>query len=92
MTEARWLSRFTDASRQAERYRAGRILLAGDARMFIFPAGGPGLSTGLGRCREPGLEVGRGDPGLGSASLLDSYHAERPRPARGAVHTRLKAR
>ncbi|MDT7618739.1 MAG: rifampicin monooxygenase, partial [Pseudonocardiales bacterium] len=27
----RWLSRFGDATRLAERYRTGRVLLAGDA-------------------------------------------------------------
>ena len=42
-----WLSRFTDASRQADRYRAGRVLLAGDAAHIHLPAGGPGLNTGL---------------------------------------------
>src|SRR5262249_7326837 len=47
MTEARWLSRFTDASRQADAYRKGRVLLAGDAAHIQLPAGGPGLSTGL---------------------------------------------
>src|SRR5262249_37224740 len=47
ITEARWLSRFTDSSRQAERYRKGRVLLAGDAAHIQLPAGGPGLSVGL---------------------------------------------
>src|SRR5262249_62293079 len=44
---ARWVSRFTDASRQAAAYRAGRVLLAGDAAHIHPPAGGPGLSTAL---------------------------------------------
>jgi 2-polyprenyl-6-methoxyphenol hydroxylase-like FAD-dependent oxidoreductase len=39
---ARWLSRFTDSSRQAARYRAGRVLLAGDAARIHLPAGGWG--------------------------------------------------
>src|SRR5262249_26363027 len=48
MCDARWLSRFTDASRQADQYRRGRIFVAGDAAHVHLPAGGPGLSTGLG--------------------------------------------
>jgi 2-polyprenyl-6-methoxyphenol hydroxylase-like FAD-dependent oxidoreductase len=47
MRRPRWLSRFTDAARQAERYRAGRVLLAGDAAHIQLPAGGPGMSNAL---------------------------------------------
>jgi 2-polyprenyl-6-methoxyphenol hydroxylase-like FAD-dependent oxidoreductase len=47
MCRARWLSRFTDAARQADRYRAGRVLVAGDAAHIQLPAGGPGMSTAL---------------------------------------------
>ena len=48
LREARWLSRFTDASRLADRYRQGRVFLAGDAAHIHLPAGGPGLLTGFG--------------------------------------------
>src|SRR5262249_5196771 len=41
ITEARWLSRFTDSSRQAERYRKGRVLLAGDSAHIPLPPRGP---------------------------------------------------
>ncbi|MGK5643302.1 FAD-dependent monooxygenase, partial [Streptomyces sp. URMC 126] len=47
MHSPRWVSRFGDAARQAERYRAGRVLLAGDAAHIHFPAGGQGLNTGV---------------------------------------------
>ena len=43
----RWLSRFGDATRLAERYRVGRVLLAGDAAHIHPPAGGQGLNLGL---------------------------------------------
>jgi 2-polyprenyl-6-methoxyphenol hydroxylase-like FAD-dependent oxidoreductase len=43
----RWLSRFGDATRLAERYRVGRALLAGDAAHVHPPAGGQGLSLGI---------------------------------------------
>ena len=42
-----WLSRVGNATRQAARYRAGRVLLAGDAAHIHYPAGGQGLNLGL---------------------------------------------
>ncbi|MGO9487426.1 MAG: FAD-dependent monooxygenase, partial [Solirubrobacteraceae bacterium] len=38
-----WISRFTDMTRQAAAYRAGRVLLAGDSAHVHYPAGGQGL-------------------------------------------------
>jgi 2-polyprenyl-6-methoxyphenol hydroxylase-like FAD-dependent oxidoreductase len=42
-----WISRFTDATRQAEAYRKGRVLVAGDAAHIHPPDGGQGLQTGV---------------------------------------------
>ncbi|MEU8971148.1 FAD-dependent monooxygenase [Streptomyces monashensis] len=42
-----WLSRTGNSGRYAERYRAGRILLAGDAAHIHMPAAGQGLNVGL---------------------------------------------
>src|SRR4029453_3157876 len=42
-----WISRFTDATRQAAAYRNGRVLLAGDAATIHYPAGGQGIGLGL---------------------------------------------
>ena len=41
------LSRFTDMTRQAVSYRAGRVLVAGDAAHVHPPQGGQGLNTGV---------------------------------------------
>jgi 2-polyprenyl-6-methoxyphenol hydroxylase-like FAD-dependent oxidoreductase len=88
MTEARWLSRFTDASRQADRYRNGRVLLAGDAAHIHLPAGGPGLSTGLSDAVNLGWKLAAELHGWAPTGLLDTYHAERhPAGARVLMHT-----
>jgi len=42
-----WMSRSSNTSRHAERYRNGRILLVGDAAHVHLPAGGQGLNVGL---------------------------------------------
>jgi 2-polyprenyl-6-methoxyphenol hydroxylase-like FAD-dependent oxidoreductase len=45
--EASWLSKSSNSSRYAQRYRDGRILLVGDAAHVHLPAGGQGLNVGL---------------------------------------------
>ncbi|MEZ5239181.1 MAG: FAD-dependent monooxygenase [Microthrixaceae bacterium] len=77
LSRAHWISRFTDASRQASEYRAGRVLLAGDAAHVHPPQGGQGLNTGVQDAVNLGWKLAgvlRGDSGEG---LLDTYHAER---------------
>ncbi len=45
--EVAWGSRFRVHHRLAEHYRAGNILLAGDAAHVHSPAGGQGMNTGI---------------------------------------------
>ncbi|WP_328406311.1 FAD-dependent monooxygenase (plasmid) [Streptomyces sp. NBC_00390] len=86
-----WLSRFGDASRQAERYRSGRILLAGDAAHVHFPIGGQGLNTGLQDAVNLGWKLAARIGGWGSEELLDTYHAERhPVGQRVLLNTRAQ--
>jgi 2-polyprenyl-6-methoxyphenol hydroxylase-like FAD-dependent oxidoreductase len=47
VTEVVWGSRFRIHERVADRYRAGRVLLAGDAAHTHSPAGGQGMNLGL---------------------------------------------
>ena len=73
----RWLTRFGDATRLAERYRAGRVLLAGDAAHIHPPTGGQGLNLGIQDAFNLGWKLAAAVRGQAPAGLLDSYQAER---------------
>ncbi|MEU4044960.1 rifampin monooxygenase [Streptomyces antibioticus] len=73
----RWLSRFGDATRQAERYRVGRVLLAGDAAHIHPPTGGQGLNLGVQDAFNLGWKLAAEVAGWAPPDLLDNYHAER---------------
>ena len=72
-----WVSRFTDATRQAAAYRVGRVLLAGDAAHIHSPAGGQGLNLGLHDAVNLGWKLAQVVVGASPETLLDTYHAER---------------
>ncbi|WDZ88142.1 rifampin monooxygenase [Micromonospora cathayae] len=73
----RWLSRFGDATRLVERYRTGRVLLAGDAAHVHPPTGGQGLNLGIQDAFNLGWKLAAEVDGWAPAGLLDSYHTER---------------
>ncbi|MCB5274056.1 Anhydrotetracycline monooxygenase [Arthrobacter sp. SO5] len=73
----RWLSRFSDATRLAERYRAGRVFLAGDAAHIHPPLGGQGLNLGIQDSFNLGWKLAAEINGWAPQGLLDTYHAER---------------
>ena len=73
----RWLSRFGDATRLAERYRVGRVLLAGDAAHVHPPLGGQGLNLGIQDAFNLGWKLAAAVDGWAPEGLLDSYHTER---------------
>lgn len=72
-----WISRFTDAARQAAAYRKGRVLLAGDAAHVHSPVGGQGLNTGVQDAFNLGWKLAQVVKGTSPDALLDTYHAER---------------
>ncbi|WP_406482979.1 rifampin monooxygenase [Streptomyces platensis] len=86
----RWLSRFGDATRQAERYRVGRALLAGDAAHIHPPTGGQGLNLGVQDAFNLGWKLAAAVNGWAPEGLLDSYHAER-HPVGAAVLDNTRA-
>ncbi len=71
------ISRFTDMTRQAVSYRAGRVLLAGDAAHVHYPVGGQGLNIGVQDAMNLGWKLAQVVNGTSPDSLLDTYHAER---------------
>ncbi|TDC52953.1 rifampin monooxygenase [Jiangella ureilytica] len=73
----RWLSRFGDATRLAERYRVGRVLLAGDAAHVHPPLGGQGLNLGIQDAFNLGWKLAAELAGWAPKDLLDTYEAER---------------
>ncbi|TYL81660.1 FAD-dependent monooxygenase [Bradyrhizobium cytisi] len=75
--EVTWMSRFTDAARQAEAYRKSRVLLAGDAAHIHSPVGGQGLNVGLQDAVNLGWKLAQVVKGISPDALLDTYHAER---------------
>jgi 2-polyprenyl-6-methoxyphenol hydroxylase-like FAD-dependent oxidoreductase len=86
-----WISRFTDATRQAATYRAGRILLAGDAAHVHYPAGGQGLQHGVQDAVNLGWKLAQVAKGTSPAALLDTYEAERRPPTAASLRRTMAA-
>jgi 2-polyprenyl-6-methoxyphenol hydroxylase-like FAD-dependent oxidoreductase len=83
-----FISRFTDMTRQAAAYRAGRVLLAGDAAHVHAPDGGQGLQTGVQDAVNLGWKLAQAVNRTSPEDLLDTYHAERhPVAARALRNT-----
>lgn len=61
----------------ADRYRAGRVFVAGDAAHSHPPYGGYGVNSGLEDARNLGWKLAATLRGWGGEALLDSYDAER---------------
>jgi 2-polyprenyl-6-methoxyphenol hydroxylase-like FAD-dependent oxidoreductase len=77
MTDATFLSRFSDFARLVTGYRRGRVFLAGDAAHVHFPVGGQGMNLGLGDAMNLGWKLAHVVRGLAPDRILDTYHAER---------------
>jgi 2-polyprenyl-6-methoxyphenol hydroxylase-like FAD-dependent oxidoreductase len=84
------LSRFTFQARQAERYRDGRILLAGDAA-HLFPSTGVALNAGLLDSVNLAWKLAAAIDGWAPVGLLDTYDDERHfAGARTLLHTQAQ--
>jgi 2-polyprenyl-6-methoxyphenol hydroxylase-like FAD-dependent oxidoreductase len=80
-----WLTYFRLAHRHAARYRAGRVLLAGDAAHVHSPAGAQGMNTGIQDAWNLGWKLALVARGVAAEALLDSYDAERRPVGRSVV-------
>ncbi|MGW2825474.1 FAD-dependent monooxygenase [Streptomyces sp. NPDC001443] len=77
VTEVRWVSDFRPRAALADRFRSGRVFLAGDAAHIHSPAGGQGLNTSVQDAYNLGWKLGAVLSGKAPASLLDTYEEER---------------
>jgi 2-polyprenyl-6-methoxyphenol hydroxylase-like FAD-dependent oxidoreductase len=79
-------------TRLAERFRAGRVLLVGDAAHVHSAIGGPGLNLGLQDAVNLGWKLAAEVRGWAPPGLLDSYEAERrPAAQRVTMHTQAQS-
>ncbi|GGV04427.1 3-(3-hydroxyphenyl)propionate hydroxylase [Streptomyces albospinus] len=90
LLELRYARRITNASRQVEQYRHGRVFLAGDAAHVHLPLGAQGMNTGMQDALNLGWKLGAAVHGWAPKSLLDTYHAER-HPVGAAVLRNVRA-
>ncbi|HEY0816495.1 MAG TPA: FAD-dependent monooxygenase, partial [Pseudonocardia sp.] len=67
----------TTNSRQADRYRHGRVFLVGDAAHVQSAVGGPGLNLGMLDALNLSWKLSADVHGWAPPWLLDSYHTER---------------
>ncbi|MEU3221719.1 FAD-dependent monooxygenase [Streptomyces sp. NPDC006976] len=77
VTEVRWASDFRPRAALADRFRDGRVFLAGDAAHVHSPAGGQGLNTSVQDAYNLGWKLGQVLRHGATAALLDSYEQER---------------
>lgn len=82
-----WFSTYRVHHRVANRYRAGRVLLLGDAAHVHSPAGGQGMNTGIGDAVNLAWKLAHVLRGRAPDSLVDTYEAERIAFARKLVET-----
>ncbi|MFD7718755.1 FAD-dependent monooxygenase [Streptomyces sp. NPDC059814] len=77
ITELRWASDFRPRAALADRFREGRVFLAGDAAHVHSPAGGQGLNTSVQDAYNLGWKLGQVLNHGAPPALLDSYEEER---------------
>ena len=86
-----WFSTYRVHHRVADRFRAGRAFLAGDAGHIHSPAGGQGMNTGIGDAINLAWKLHAVVQGKAPEALLASYEAERVAFARRLVLTTDRA-
>lgn len=80
-----WVSAFRIHRKQADRYRAGPVFLAGDAAHVHSPVGGQGMNTGIQDAFNLGWKLALAARGEAAPGLLDTYETERYPVARSVL-------
>jgi 3-(3-hydroxy-phenyl)propionate hydroxylase len=75
--ELLWLTPYRFHQRLVERFRIGRVLLAGDAAHLVSPFGARGLNSGVADAENLAWKLATVLAGRASDELMESYHAER---------------
>jgi hypothetical protein len=86
-----WFATYRVHHRVADRFRAGRAFLLGDAGHIHSPAGGQGMNTGIGDAINLGWKLAQIIQKRAGESILDSYEPERIGFARSLVSTTDRA-
>ncbi len=91
--ETLYVGQWTQRLMLADRYRDGRVFLAGDAAHLVIPTGGLGMNTGAGDAVDLAWKLAGTLHGWGGPWLLESYEAERrPIGARNVAASRKASR
>ena len=85
LADPTWLSVWRYNLRMVDTYRAGRVLLAGDAAHVHSPFGGHGMNTGIQDAHNLGWKLGLVLRGISEEGLLDTYQTERLPVARAVL-------
>ena len=75
-----------------ERFRAGRLLIAGDAAHVASPSGGTGLNSGVQDAHDLGWRLALAVRGEAAPGLLDSYEAERRATDEADIRRSMRSR
>lgn len=75
--EMLYVGKWTQHLLVADRYREGRVFLAGDSAHLVIPTGGLGMNTGIGDAVDIAWKLAGTLRGWGGAGLLDAYEVER---------------
>jgi hypothetical protein len=89
--ETLYIGKWTQRLMLADRYRDGRVFIAGDAAHLVIPTGGLGMNTGAGDAVDLAWKLAGYLHGWGGEALLDSYETERRAIGRRNVAASRKA-
>ena len=89
--ETLYIGRWTQRLMLADRYRDGRVFLAGDSAHLVIPTGGLGMNTGAGDAVDLAWKLAATLDGWAGPGLLESYEAERRAVGARAVAASRKA-